>query len=308
MKAWVSALISLTVILNAHPASAIEPGVADPNPSGVTLGIAIDRSPPEGLNLGWRTGVSSGPIVDSSGNKVPNSTVNVWTTGPFLGWSMPRGWTSFLGASNFAFVNLPAVGVATKIVGENGYIGGFSDPILSPINLSWALGSGFFLSAGFLFNPPWGTISGKNRTSGVGQNFWTFEQSLAVGWHNPDYDSTVHAWYDIHTENTASHYRSGDRLFFDISAARKIGKFKFGPAATYANQVTGDANHGDAYGAQGCVSSVVPLCTRPKSLALGGIVGYNFGVANLTAWFVQDVYTRSAVRAWKTALTVGFKL
>ncbi|KQQ00366.1 CoxB-like protein [Methylobacterium sp. Leaf121] len=78
-----------------------------------------------------------------------------------------------------------------------------------------------------------------------------------------------------------------DYLNIDLTATRRFGKFEFGPVA-YASADLPVGN--------------VPGYRRQSQLAVGGLVGYNFGPVNVQAYITRDVaerhYGGQETRGW----------
>jgi hypothetical protein len=114
-------------------------------------------------------------------------------------------------------------------------------------------------------------------------------------------------------------YTSGEQLFIDWSAAYRWGKLEFGPVgyfklqttsdspgsgytcATMANKLTG-AGPGATYGNMGLA------CSRDTDIALGGLLGYDFGPAELEVYFTDSVYTKNDFAGPSIFTRLSFKL
>ena len=86
----------------------------------------------------------------------------------------------------------------------------------------------------------------------------------------------------------ASGYTSGNELFGDLTALYKIGKWQIGPVAYFEAQTTAD-RPGNG------VTCTPALCGYQSQIALGGLVGYDFGPVAVQMWFDDTVECRNAI-------------
>ena len=68
----------------------------------------------------------------------------------------------------------------------------------NPIALSWNLGGGWFMSAGFNFTSP----NGTHQTGTPNPDYWTFEPSLAFSYLGNNWVASANFFYDINTKST----------------------------------------------------------------------------------------------------------
>ena len=280
-----------------------ELGVGDQYPPGLTLGIPTGANLPPGIWMLNRASYYSSNVVDANGN---DAGISVTAPSASVQLSFVPGWT-FLGASYMAFIVQPAAQVTTRVGGVSNRIDGFPDTALSPVNLSWDLGNSWFVSAGFTFYGPDGSISGPLSTSGIGANFWTFEPSVAVSYLGGGYDLTAHLIYETNTANPTTKYRSGDQLFLDLTATKSFGKWEIGPVGYYTMQTTSDSDPNGVYA--GLAAAGVPgIYSRPTAFALGGLVGYDLDPARLQVYATDEVFARYRTQGWKVWARMSFKL
>jgi hypothetical protein len=88
----------------------------------------------------------------------------------------------------------------------------------------------------------------------------------------------------INTRNPNTDYRSGSLISVELTGTKTIGQWTLGPVAYYRAQVTDDTSSA-FYG------NAVNL-NRYQKVALGGLVGYNFGAATLNVWALKEVAQR----------------
>ena len=188
--------------------------------------------------------------------------LNVNTT--TLAWSTP--W-ELAGARVQFFLGAPYSAVAPQ---DSAWQSGFGQPLLAG-QLAWDLGNDFGLS--YLLG---GYFPSQTR-------FTTQTSSLthrfALSYVGNDWNLTAHLFY--------GHFL-GDRpppgavypdyMNLDLTATRNFGKWQIGAVAFGSTDLpTGVASY------------------RPQGqIAVGGLIGYNFGPVNLQAFVTRDVIDRAA--------------
>jgi hypothetical protein len=222
------------------------------------------------------------PIVWSTGWNVLGASYSVAIAQAFyMGATVPQG----LGPNSLAFNAAGTAQFAT--IANTGF---------TPINLSWNLHNGFFVSAGFNFAAPDGTIVPGNPNP----DYWTFEPTLALSYIDKSWVLSANMYYDI---NTASQGRSmglagtaagngfvsGNVFYADLTAAYKFGKWELGPAAIINEQTTVDRPGGGISCAALNVATGGLGCGNQQEIGLGGIVGYDFGPVDLHVWAIEDI-------------------
>ncbi len=316
----------------AGSASAMESGTFQNRLNGATIGLPLGALPPPGLYTGLETAYlgmlgSSGP---STGNYASGTGAGINL--PAIAQAVPLlyvpGW-NFLGASYamsvvFAFYNNngcangfgggncstnPFSGSSNGVGAGGGYV--TANPTWNPITLSWNLGGGLFVSAGFNFMAPLGT-----RITGTpNPDYWTLEPTFAVSYLANNWVLSGNFFYDINTASAGTcclvnnTITSGNALYGDLTAAYKFGKWEIGPVAYFEVQTTSDTGSGcNLPGVFGSPTA----CARYQSFALGGLVGYDFGPVDLQVWVTDqlvgnnspagagsiDVWTRLGFRLW----------
>ncbi len=204
---------------------------------------------------------------------------------------------------------------------------------------SWNFHNGFFASLGFNFQGP----DGSTYNGTLNQDYWTFSPTAALSFINKDWKASVNIDYDFHTSSqghtgtyaavqnnltlpplpvTAPNgcvgfncpgigYQSGDQLFIDWSIERRWGKLAFGPVGDFKFQTTSDSP-GSGYTCAQLATSVYGAfglgCGKATDISLGGILGYDFGPAELEAYAVDSVYNKDDFRGWKIFTRLSFKL
>ena len=128
----------------------------------------------------------------------------------------------------------------------------YTNTFFNPIALSWNLGGGLFVSAGFNFTAPTGT-KGRGSFANFTPNpsYWTFEPSFAVSYLGNNWVASANFFYDINTAssgtccvsgalNNGLTITSGNALYGDLMALYKFGKWSVGPVGYFEVQTTSD--------------------------------------------------------------------
>jgi hypothetical protein len=191
-----------------------------------------------------------------------------------------------LGATYGAFIVEPLRDVGVSTPGGTFVSSGAVNTVISPLNLSWNLHNGFFVSAGLTLYPADGTYKVANPVN-VSRNYFTAEPGFAVSYLADDWNVTLHLVFDINSPNLANGYRSGDVLVADYTALRKFGAFEFGLGGTLTQQLTNDTIHGVTVAA---IPGVNGYGNRAAQLDIGPAATYDFGSAKLRAYYVHDIY------------------
>lgn len=179
-------------------------------------------------------------------------------------------------------------------------IGGLGDIIFAPCLLSWDLGQ-FHLSTALMFYAPTGSYDSQ-RIINIGNNRWAFEPDLGLTWMDDESgrQASLFVGYTINTENTASHYLSGNEFHADFVLAQHLpGSAVLGLAGYALQQTTADSGRGAVLGPfEGRVIGLGPLIGKTFEI-------YEFPI-NLALKYIFefDAHNRSSGDAlW---LTAGF--
>jgi hypothetical protein len=301
---------------------AIEPNDFTNYLRGATQGLPLGAAPPPGLygSLGAdATGLPSGQFNAGSGNQ----TIPGKTTAPAFGYGASLlwvpGWT-FLGASYSAAVVQGAY-ISTAESGANppftssGANAQLANTNFTPFDLSWNLGHGWFTALAFTVVGPDGSQYTATPTSvNLNPDYWTFAPGWAVSYLDANWVASANFRYDI---NTASKgvtmnaaftglggpsmvgYTSGNELFGDFTVLYKIGKWEFGPVGYFEAQTTADSGGGPGSAA---------LYAFQSQVAVGALIGYDFGPVSMQAWFDDTVQCANAVCGLDVWFRTSFKL
>ena len=313
----------------AGSATAMESGTFQNRLNGATIGLPLGAAAPPGIYTGLETaylGVSTGTSGPSTGNQCVGTTGGACAKLPAIAQAVPLLWVpgwNFLGATYSASL-VQAFYMFTTCGSPGGSCSGgspitsggmvYTNTFFNPIALSWNLGGGLFVSAGFNFTAPTGTKGGGSFANFTpNPSYWTLEPSFAVSYLGSNWVMSANFFYDINTAssgtccvsgalNNGLKITSGNALYGDLMALYKFGKWSVGPVGYFEVQTTSDT---------GC-DPAGALCGKYQTAAAGALVGYNFGPVDLQVWFTDqfvgqdtpagkgslDVWTRIGFRLW----------
>ncbi|MCI4680372.1 transporter [Rhodoblastus acidophilus] len=225
---------------------------------GISTGIPLGAPLPEGVfvitmpNYGYR---------DTTPGTNVGALVPAWII-----WSTP--WTLLGGHVMFdtvsPMVNANVHGVLNR--------GGFMNPFIDA-QIKWDLGNGFFGGIqGGVYLP----VDNELTQIGIARNFASFQGVVAF--------SYLKDGWNISATNIFGTGQSGDIFSapgsygttwynLDVTATKKFGKFEFGLVGF----------------ASADLDAPVPGYAKQSQIALGGLVGYDFGTLNLQLKFTRDV-------------------
>jgi hypothetical protein len=274
----------LTAVAVTQPAQAFEHFAAMSAPGVGTLGSSAD-SPPTGIYMVDQSfaiaGPDLGPTPATSVGGQRNQLCFCVHADAFV---FSPGW-NFLGARYTAVVAFPFVWLS----GEGpGAIFGFQNTFIIPVQLSWKFGdSGFYVKTELGIYIPDGDINGPAGISGIGSPWWTFQPALTFSYLKNGWNFTAYNLLEVYTQNPDSGYTTGDIFHSDLTATYTIGKWTFGPVATFVGQISGDSCNGNSL----CVAEMAKAHVDNYAVwQVGGLLGYNFGPVTITAW---DTYVVS---------------
>jgi hypothetical protein len=289
----------LAASLWVHPAAALEPGQSPQTKGGITLGASAAPLPPglymidDVFNYGFRlTGPGTAMANPPPRGFAPEGSADLlWVPG----WSLLGGTYSALFAFPFSAVSVASAPSA----GFQGLsFSGFHNSFLAPLRLQWNLGNGFFAQAGVGVYIPDGNVSGPLGDSNVGAPYYTVQPDFVLSYANNGWNFTAYTYYEHNTKNERSGYTSGDIFHADLTATKQFGKWTIGPVAYYVGQLTSDRSSA-AFDTFLDRSVLVPggihgfNAGKFEQFAVGGLAGYDFGLARLTVWATDDVLSRA---------------
>jgi hypothetical protein len=185
----------------------------------------------------------------------------------------------------------------------------------TPIILSWTLGHGWFTAVGLTFVAPIGS-RWRSTASDLNLNphFWTIAPGWAISYLDANWMLSANFWYDINTASrgvimgapflpagAANGFVSGNELFGDFTAVYKIGKWQLGPVAYFEAQTTTDKPGGG-------VACTPAICGYQSQIAVGALVGYDFGPVAVQMWFDDTVQCQNAICGLDVGGRMSFKI
>jgi hypothetical protein len=300
-------LAALAIGGTAGSASAMEFGTFQNRLNGATIGLPLGALPPPGIYSGIETAYlgMTGP-AGGKGNQANGLFL------PAVAQAIPLlfvpGW-NFLGASysfsvvqafymNGAFVNPGSLNTPPVGLGFNETL---ANTTWNPINLSWNVGGGWFVAAGFNFMAP----DGSRYAGTPNPDYWTFEPTFAVSYLGNNWVASANFFYDINSRSAAvccaaASVTSGNTLYGDFTAVYKFGKWEVGPVAYFERQTSADSGAGCAV-AGVCVNDLT-------TIDFGGLVGYDFGPVDIQVWVTDSVFHRDAIDGLTFWSRIGFKV
>jgi hypothetical protein len=254
------------------------------NPNGWTADLQLATPLPEGIFF-----IDTGTYLERSGKT--NLTIDAGVNLPVLVWSTP---VTFLGGRLEVIGTAPEVGVGTR-----GALDSWSRGMYNPaglVGMAWDLGGGFTVSdfvGGFIpVDTEVGQI-GNLGVGGLGGNFWTFIESASVAYNHDGWSLSANGFYG-HSGNDQSTglYTQPDTLSVDFAATKHFGKLEIGLVGYASTDLNGASWNTDIYGG----------IHRQSQIALGGLVGYDFGPVSGQLYVTRDVaednYTGYDTRVW----------
>jgi hypothetical protein len=303
----------------ASKSFAIEPGSFTNYLRGATQGLPLGALPEPGLYGGFATSVTGlGSSPGKGDSATPFASNQSFSFGESLLW-VP-GWT-FLGASYGASI----------VQGE--YFGTFASPVdppfttsgirgpelanttFTPVALSWNLTHGWFFALGLNVIAPDGSQWHSTATdTNLNPDFWTISPAWAISYLDASWLLSANFRYDVNFASrgvtmgepligaaAARGYTSGNELFGDLAALYKLGRWEIGPVGYFRGQTTAD-RPGDG------IKCTPSICGYQSQVAVGGLVGYDFGPVSVQTWFDQTVECRNAICGLDVWARMNFKI
>ena len=275
----------VATVLAATSAEAAEPGF-----SGFQQGPGLSLDfpaavPPHGLYTFDEPFTYQAHLIGPGAPHVDGNSTPLKVSGLGVGLLYVPGWT-ILGAQFSSLVFQPFFGSSLGAP-INGSPFGVHNTLLEPIGLTWRAGdSGLFFKLELGSYIPDGTIRGTTGLNNIGTPWFTFEPEFVVSYIKGGWEITTRVFGEINSKNYDTGYTSGNVLHAEFSATRDFGRWRFGPVAYYAGQVTSDQSSGFYNFALGA--------KRSNDVGVGGLIGYRLGAVNLEAWAVDEVLSNAS--------------
>jgi hypothetical protein len=257
--------------------------------------------PPPGTYFLNYFGYYSGQLRDGSGNKVSLGGTTPSVNAVFDAVRAVHSTKyKFLGAFVGAHFIAPFVRQSMDLGGSQSRAG-IGDLIGGPV-LAWH-GKDWHFATGLDIALPVGTYDKNDPRRCIGAHYFSFEPIAAFtvmpakGW-----ETSAKLMYNTKTENTATHYQSGDDFHMDYAVGKHVGGWAIGVSGYFLKQVTDDRVAGQ-------VAAAVPgLWTqgrRGQVFAAGPSVSYT-NKRHMT--FVAQWHPEMAVRNRFSGNKLWFKM
>lgn len=285
MKTLSTKLLAMGVGAAALCATALPAAAGSFTQPGATTGVPAGANPPPGLYFG--NAANWGQGIDVAANQTESVGVEV----PFFIWS--PGW-NFLGASYAASVAFPLVEVG---IHNTTYLRGVFNPAVNPIQLSWNLGNGLFVSFGEVIYVPINTeitIPSANTVPGVTTSAASFEQRVAISYIGNDWIASANGYVGIVTKDSVGN-QGADYVNVDLTLAHTFGKWELGVIGYYAADIN--------------TTVLNAAAGKNEEFGVGGLLAYNFGPVDLTLRLTHEFITKGSsnygkddTRVWTTVV------
>ncbi len=333
-------LAALAITSVASTAFANEPISFQNRLQGATIGLPLAAAAPPGLytgienaylglaNFGQRGGTTGNWSNAFGGSEglpaIAQAVPLLWSTG----WKIFGASYSMAAVVAFYEANTCNGPLTTHTPADNCRTTGgqfiFANPTWTPIALSWNLGQGWFVSAGFNFMAPIGTRDSSGTPAGsanvaVNPDYWTFEPTFAIAYLDKNWVLAANFFYDINTNSSGpccligvagltgtNTFQNGNVLYGDLTAVYKFGKWSIGPVGYFEVQTTADS-----MGGPGAAGLCATFCGNMSNVAVGGLLGYDFGPVDLQIWVTDAVEAANSpigVGALFIWTRIGFRL
>ena len=282
-----AALLTSVCLFSAGGLDANAVETSTPFLPGVTIGTPVGTPPPAGLYFSLPTAVFDLNVKNAEGQ-----SIGVHATEPLMSPQLTYvpDIPKIFGATYGAFIGQPVGVPITSVPGQGTLTNiGTVNTVISPLNLAWNLGGGFFVNFGITTYGPAFTyrVGSIENTS---RNYATIEPGVGLTYLGGGWDFSIHPIIDINFVDPADGYQSGNLFMMDYTALRSFGKFEVGLGGTLTAQFSNDAINGVPVAA---VPGINGYGNRAEQLTIGPILGYDFGKFALTAYAVTSVYARN---------------
>jgi hypothetical protein len=254
---------------------------------GITIGVPVGMLPPPGLYFS-----SANTVFDLNVKNDQGQNTGVRVSDPSFNQTLlcVPDLPKIFGATYGAFITQGIRAPSTSIPEEGTFSNfGLVNTVISPLNLSWNLGSGLYASFGLTtYGPAFNyRVSAIQNTS---RNYATIEPGLGLTYLTEDWNLGIHPLVDLNAANPANGYRSGNLFMMDYTALRKFGNFEAGLGGTLTAQFSNDTINGIPVAA---VPGGNGYGNRAQNFTIGPVLGYDFGKVAVTTYYTTSVYARN---------------
>jgi hypothetical protein len=301
-----AATAALMLSATANESFAVEPGDLTNYLRGASQGLALGALPPPGFYGGFSADVTGLGPSPGKGNQATGFASSL-TAGYGQSLLVVPGWTFFgakygaqiVQAEFFGLGNTPVNPPFTASVINGPEL---ANTTINPVTLSWDLSHGWFFAVGLNIIAPIGSQWHSTLTDvNLNPDYWTFAPAWAASYIDPNWFLSANFRYDINTASrgvtlgapflpagAANGFISGNELFGDFTGLYRIGKWQFGPVGYFEAQTTADRPGGG-------IACTPAICGFQSQIAVGALVGYDFGPLAVQVWFDDTVACQNAV-------------
>ncbi len=300
MKIATSKLLALGLGAAALCAAALPAAAGQIQEPGITDGLALGAAPAPGFYYVNLANWGTGRIQTPNALKAPDNADSIAIGGevPFFVW-VPD--TKVLGATYSFTAAFPLVEASVNhLTGNppNLYFRGVFQPSIAPLNLSWSLGNGLFVAIGEAIDPAVKsevTFPASSRPGYV-TSAWGFDTHINFSYVANDWILSANNTISIQTIEGAG-IQGNDAFGTDVTIAHEFGKWTIGAVGHGSWDLTATPMN--------MTYALTPGMGR--AIAVGGLVGYNFGPVDVLLYATNQVYAegdtfggRCDTRVWST--------
>lgn len=271
MRGW---FLVFVCVAWGHPAIAVESATSQQPIAGD--GFSAAYLPPQGVFevLNYSFYRSADRVNDRNGHGVTPQDFNLQIYGDAVRTLYVHRLT-FLGADIASQAIVTFMHADLTSSGRSGSTSGIGDMTVTPLMLSWHHSDALHGLAGFDFNLPTGAYD-KNAFINLGAHHFSFDPFYGVTYTVPNGPEVmVAAFYNVNTENSATHYLSGNEFLSNFALGWNVGPWTFGAQGSAWNQVTDDRQNGVSVGSDGnrgqmlMVGPSIRCVLAPNAFAFG---------------------------------------
>ncbi len=263
------------------------------------------------------------PIPHGEGTYIPgrsNMSLDVWVSLLQLAYASKD--FRLLGARYFTALNIPVASAHNSIdvsipgygqvAHEGGNANGFGDLYIVPFGLLWDQGNFHWL----LYEDIVAPVGKYNKDAyvNIGKNYWAYDTVAGLTWLDPHggHEISIGIGYMANTENTDTHYRSGDQFHVDYTLAQYFSKtFGIGVTGYYYTQLNNDS--GSGYNALNALYGGTLDGLKSEAAAIGPAVLWTpttiFGKPlTIIAKWLDEFHTRNRFKGGQIFLSASMPL
>ena len=287
---------SLLCAFQCSGALAVEGG-ASQQPIGGD-GFSAAYLPPQGVFevLNYTVFRTADRFNDGNGNRLSARDFNLFIYGDALRTLYVHR-LSFLGADVASQAIVSYLHADLTASGRTSSTSGIGDVTVTPLLLSWNHSEALHGLAGLDFNLPTGAYD-KNAFINLGTHHFSFDPFYGITYTVPDGPEVmVAAFYNVNTENSATHYRNGDEFLSNFAFGWNVGPWSLGVQGSVWTQVTDDRQNGRSVGTDGNRGQIVAAGPSVRYVLAPNAFGF--------AWWERDFVAHNATQGGRGILKVA---